>query len=112
MKMSTLAWATIAGLFTCTGADAAYVRTAYLTNLSVYSDNGKTYFEGGFTTQGNCLYNRLDLRETGDFYNNLENSKRMYALILAARFAGKAISLGYLDTDGPECRLAEVFIQW
>jgi hypothetical protein len=36
----------------------------------------------------------------------------MYALILFARAQDKRIRLGYNDTDGPECRVAEVWIEW
>ena len=79
-------------------------------NLIVHMDNGKTYFTG-FSTQGTCQYNRLELRETGGYYGNLENSKRMFSLILASKAQGKRIKLGYEDGDGPECRLAQVYVE-
>ena len=89
-----------------------FLFTPFLTDLDVHMDNGRTFFTGSFTTQAPCLYNRINLGETGDYWNNVENGKRMYALILAARFAGKPIKLGYESGDGPECRLAEVYVQW
>jgi hypothetical protein len=83
------------------------------TTLNILVDNGVTYFyPAGYTTLGNCAYNRLELRETGDYYGNVENGRRIYALILAAQLAGKAISLGYNDTDGPGCRISGVQVQW
>ena len=98
-------------VFVAPGAHAAYVSTGFLTDLQISMDNGVTYFSG-FTTSGNCQYDRLELRDTGDYANSVENGRRMYALILAARMTGKAIRLGYNDTDGPSCRIAEVWIQW
>jgi hypothetical protein len=88
-----------------------YQQTGYLSPINILMDNGVTYF-AGFTTTGNCANNRLMLSETGDYFGAVENGRRMYALIVAAQLAGKAISLGYNDTDGPNCRLAEVYIQW
>ena len=92
-------------------AFAAYSSTGYLQDLDIYMDNGVTYFSG-FTTSGNCQFNRLELRDTGDYYTSVENGRRMYALILSARLAGKAVKLGYNDTDGPACRISSVVIQW
>lgn len=71
-----------------------------------------TFFTGGFTTSGNCLYDRLELRDSGDYFGSVENGRRMYALILSARMQDKRIKLGYNDTDGPGCRVAEVWIDW
>ena len=92
-------------------ASAAYVTTGFVPALDIYMDNGVVYF-GGFTTTGTCQWNRLELRDTGDYMNSVENGKRMYALILSARMSGKRIKLGYNDTDGPACRVAEVWIEW
>lgn len=102
---------TIAALALSTVAQATYQQTGYITPINIYMDNGVTYFSG-FATVGNCAYNRLMLNDTGDFYSSVENGRRMYALIVAAQLAGKAINLGYNDTDGPNCRLSEVYIQW
>ncbi len=93
-------------------AHATYVNTGFLTSLEITMDNGKTYFAGGFTTTGNCLYDRLELRDTGDLSSSAVNGQRMYALILAARSAGRPIKLGYENTDGPGCRIAQVWVQW
>jgi hypothetical protein len=90
---------------------AAYVQTSWIPDLQISMDNGVTYFRG-FTTGGNCQNDRLELRESGDYFGNVENGRRMYAAILAARLAGKAIRLGYNDTDGPDCRVAEVWVDW
>ena len=90
---------------------AAYVTTGFVQDPQIFMDNGVT-FVSGFTTSGNCLYDRLELRDTGDYFNSAENARRMYALILSARMAGKAVKSGYNDTDGPGCRVAEVWIQW
>lgn len=92
-------------------ANAAWLNTGYLTTIAIHMDNGKTYFTG-FTPSGTCQNNRLELRETGGYYSNVENAKRMYALVLAAKMAGKPIRLGYNDADGPACRLSQVHIQW
>jgi len=73
-------------------------------------DNGKTYFTGDFTSTCNCLYDRLELRDTVEYFGSVENARRMYALILSAR--AQDIRLGYNDTDGPECKVAEVWIEW
>lgn len=100
-----------AALFSMPPVQAAYVTTGYREDLQIDMDNGVTYFRG-FTTSGNCAYNRLELRETGDYFSAVENARRMYALILSARLSGKAIQLGYNDTDGPNCRVAEVWVQW
>lgn len=93
-------------------AFAGYSSTGFVQDLEIFMDNGVTYFIGSFATGGNCLYNRLELRDTGDYTGSAENGRRMYALILSARLSGKAIRLGYNDTDGPNCRLAEVWVQW
>ena len=83
------------------------------TTINILADNGVTYFYPyGYTTQGNCAYNRLELRETGDYYGNVENGRRIYAMILSAQLAGKLISLGYNDTDGAGCRITSVQVQW
>jgi len=92
-------------------AHAGYVTTGWVANLQVQMDNGVTYLTG-FTTSGSCQYNRLELRDTGDYFGSVENGKRMYALILAARLSDRSINLGYNDTDGPNCRVAEVWINW
>jgi hypothetical protein len=109
MKMIRIS-AILGLIFMASAAEAAYVNTGFLTALQIYMDNGVTYF-GGFTTSGSCLYNRLELRDTGDYSGSVENGRRMYALILSAQLAGKAIKLGYNDTDGPGCRIAEVWIE-
>ena len=98
-------------LLAATNAQAGYLTTGYVTNLEISIDNGITYFSG-LVTSGNCLYDRLELRDTGDYFNSVENAKRIYALVLAARLADKPIKLGYNDTDGLTCRVAEVWIQW
>lgn len=92
-------------------ASAAYVSTPWMTDLDTQMDNGVTYFSG-FTTSGSCQYNRLELRDTGDYSNSVENGRRMYALILSARMSGLPIRLGYNDGDGPNCRIAEVWVDW
>ena len=99
-------------LCVCEPAFAAFQSTPF-TTIDIEADNGVTYFyPWGYTTVGNCLYNRLELRETGDFYGDVENGRRIYAMILSAQIAGKPISLGYNDTDGPGCRIAKVQVQW
>jgi hypothetical protein len=109
--LQRMLWLAVAVL--CTpAAFAAYVTTGMQQNLEIFMDNGVTYFRGDFATSGNCLYNRLELRDTGDYTGSVENGRRMYALVLAARMAGKAVQLGYNDTDGPNCRIAEVWVQW
>lgn len=80
--------------------------------LDITMDNGVTYFYGGFTTVGSCLYNRLELRETGDYYNRPQNAQRMFALILTAKLQAKSITLTYNDADGPACRVTSVSIGW
>jgi hypothetical protein len=90
---------------------AAWQNTGWVDNVDIHVGNGVTYVSG-FTTVGNCQYNRLELRENGDYWGKTENGKRIYALILAARMAGKKIALGYSDTDGPACRIEGVNIQW
>lgn len=91
---------------------ATYQQTGFAT-ISMWADNGVTYFTAsGATIGGNCLYNRLELRETGDYYGNPENGRRIYAMILAAQLEGKLINLGYSDTDGPACRIVNVQVQW
>ena len=101
-----------AGLwFISSGAWANYQATDYLTTIDVYSDNGVTYFSG-FTTVPTCSNNRLELRETGDYFGNVENGRRIYAAILAAKISGRPFSLGYNDSDGPYCRVSSVHVQW
>jgi hypothetical protein len=93
-------------------AFAAYQSTPF-TTVNIVADNGVTYvYPAGYTTLNTCLYNRLELRETGDYFGNVENGRRIYAMILAAQLAGKPISLGYNDTDGPGCRISGVQVQW
>lgn len=83
------------------------------TTLNIVADNGVTYFyPANGTIVSPCLYNRLELRETGDYYGNVENGRRMYAMILVAQMSGKLIELGYNDGDGPACRIASVHVQW
>ena len=110
-KRVKLAVSAITMLVFSAGAQATYQTTGYLSPINIHIDNGVTYF-GGFTTSGNCAYNRLMLNDGGDYYGSIENGRRMYALIVAAQLSGKAINLGYNDTDGPNCRLAEVWVQW
>jgi hypothetical protein len=50
--------------------------------------------------------------EAGDYYGNVENGRRMFAMILSAQLTGKLISLVYSDQDGPACRIASVKVQW
>ena len=102
----------IAACAAATPAQAAYVTTGWLSALQITMDNGLTFFSGGFTTTGNCLYDRLEIRDSGDYFGSAENGKRMYALILSARMQDKRIRLGYNDTDGAGCRVAEVWIEW
>jgi hypothetical protein len=90
---------------------AAWQSSGPIPSLSIYSDNGVTHFSG-FTTTGNCAYNRLELRETGDYFGNVENGRRIFALVLAAQLEGRLVSLGYNDTDGPGCRVSSVTVQW
>lgn len=95
-------------------AQAAWASTEFF-DVDIYMDNGKTYFrsaEGSLVLGGNCLHNRLELRETGDRFEAVENGRRIMALILAAKLAGKRVSLGYDDTDGPTCRVAQVRVEW
>jgi hypothetical protein len=75
-------------------AHATYRTTGYISDLQIDMDNAVTYFRG-FTTVGSCAYNRLEFRETGDYFGNVENGRRIYE-----------------DTDGPNCRVAEVWIAW
>jgi hypothetical protein len=90
-------------------AFASFVDTGWTSELQIYMDNGRTYFSfPGFTPSGGCQNNRLELRDTGDLFNSVENARRMYALILFARTAGKRIKLGYDNSDGTQCRVAEV----
>jgi hypothetical protein len=110
-RIRGLALMLLASCVFSTPAKAAYVTTGWLYDLQIDMDNGVTYFRG-FTTSGNCQHNRLELRDSGDYFSSVENGRRMYAAILAARLAGKAISLGYNDTDGPDCRIAEVWVDW
>ena len=110
-KLMKVALSTLILLSSSVGAQATYQRTDFLSPINIYMDNGVTYFNG-FTTTGSCAYNRLMLNDTGDYYSSVENGRRMYALIVAAQLAGKAISLGYNDGDVPNCRVAEVYIQW
>src|SRR5690349_8681741 len=98
-KFARVASSTIMMLSFSVGAQATYQRTDYLSPINIFMDNGVTYFNG-FTTTGTCAYNRLMLNDTGDYYGSIENGRRMYALIVAAQLAGKAISLGYNDGDG------------
>ena len=97
--------------FATQAAHAGYVTTGWLDNLQIHMDNGVTYLSG-FTASGNCSYNRLELRDTGDYFGSAENGRRIYSLLLAARLSDKRINLGYNDTDGPNCRVAEVWIDW
>jgi|SRR5882724_4087183 len=113
MRKSKSSGIMAAGLwFISSGAWATgYLATPYLTSIDIWADNGVTYF-AGFTTSTNCAYSRLELRETGDYYGNVENGRRIYATILAAKITGLAFSLGYNDGDGPACRVASVHVQW
>jgi hypothetical protein len=96
----------------CGPVFAGYQSTPF-TTVNIIADNGVTYFyPAGYTTLNGCLYNRLELRETGDYYGNVENGRRIYAMILAAQLSGKLISLGYNDTDGPGCRISGAQVQW
>jgi len=52
------------------------------------------------------------MRDSGDYSGSVENSKRMFAFILAAKAQVRKIRLGYNDADGPACRLAQVGVQW
>jgi hypothetical protein len=111
-------WIGIIGLFGLFNeANAAWSSTGF-TAVDIRMDNGVTYFYPNYNgslsypLNGNCMYSRLELRDTGDRFNSAENGKRMMALILSARLVGKLVSLGYDDTDGPGCRIAQVIVQW
>ena len=64
-----------AAMLCAPAAFAAYVTTGMQQNLDIFMDNGVTYFRGDFTTSGNCLYNRLELRDTGDYTGSVENGR-------------------------------------
>jgi hypothetical protein len=88
-------------------AHSAWSTTGF-TEVNIRMDNGVTYFYPAmpngslsFPLSGNCQYSRLELRDTGDRFNSVENGKRMMSLILGARLAGKRVDLGYDDADGP-----------
>lgn len=103
----------IAVLWMSPAAWAGNYQSTGFTTLYISADNGVTYFyPTGYTTLGTCQYNRLELRETGDYYGDVENGRRMYAMILVAQLTGKLIELGYNDGDGPACRVASVQVQW
>jgi len=113
MRFQTVGKVFAASLMVCSSAWAGNYQSTGFTTLNIVADNGVTYFyPAGFTSLGTCLYNRLELRETGDYYGNVENGRRMYAMILAAQLTGKLIELGYNDGDGPGCRISGVQIQW
>jgi hypothetical protein len=61
---------------------------------------------------GQCANNRLELRETGDYFGNVENGRRIYALVLSAKMQGATVTFGYNDTDGPNCRVSGVRVSW
>lgn len=101
-------------------AQAAWVSTPF-TEVNIRMDNGVTYFYPSnpaangslnYPLGGNCLNSRLELRDTGDRFNSIENARRIMALILSARMAAKRVMLGYDDTDGPACRIAQVIVEW
>jgi hypothetical protein len=113
MSSARIKWLALVAMLASPTAFAAYTSTGFTSALEIYMDNGLTFFTfPGLTLSGNCLYNRLELRDAGDYFGSAENARRMYALIISARMADKPIRLGYNDSDGPGCRVAEVWIQW
>lgn len=116
-KNLLVAAAVIVSALSSTNVFGAWVSTGF-TAVNIRMDNGVTYFYPdnngslSYPLGGNCMYNRLELRDTGDRFNSVENGKRIMALILSARMSGKLVSLGYDDTDGPACRVAQVIVQW
>lgn len=113
MRLQTVTTVLAAALLVSQIAWAGNYQSTGFTTLNITADNGVTYFyPAGVTIVGTCQYNRLELRETGDYYGNVENGRRMYAMILAAQLTGKLIELGYNDGDGPACRIASVQVQW
>jgi len=82
----------------------------------IHMDTGKTFFTitAEVTTLNSaiCEHSRLELRDTGDYYNSTENAARMFSLILTAKTLGKRIKLGYNDGDGPQCRVAQAQVDW
>ena len=106
--------AAIGALLIASAAQAAWVSTGY-TDFDIRMDNGRTYFYGvpmAFSLSGNCLYNRLELNDTGDRFSSVENAKRMMSLILSAKMSGRKVFFGYDDADGPTCRVAQIYVQW
>ena len=83
---------------------AAFQTTAYV-NVNLYSDNGVTYISGFGPLLGNCANSRLELRETRDYYNHVENAKRIMSIVLEAKALNKLVSAVYWDADGPGCRV-------
>lgn len=113
MRLVTLA--IVLGLLVSPPSQAAYASTGYV-RFDIRMDNGVTYLypvlPNNATLGPNCTYNRLELRETGDRFNAVENGKRMYALLLTAKAQGLRVNFGYDDADGPACRVAQLYVEW
>jgi hypothetical protein len=116
--MRTLFVSILIAIVVSPNAEAAWASTGFV-RFDVRMDNGMTYIYPklpngslGWALGGNCQYSRLELRESGDRFNAPENGKRMYALLLTAKAQGLRVDLGYDDTDGPTCRLAQLFVEW
>lgn len=90
-------------------AQAAPADTGWV-KFDLRRDQGNTYVyprhsNGSWSHvfSGNCQFNGLLLDENG---------KHLYDMLLTAKDQGLRVSLGYDDTDGPVCRVAEIQIEW
>ncbi len=105
-------WLLLVFLTISLDSNADWKNTGYLNaeEILIHIDNGKTYFRN-LPIGPACEHGRLELREEGGYYSNPENAKRMFSLILFAKAQGHRIRLGYNDSDGPACRLSQVYIE-
>jgi len=110
--------AAIVTLAAAPAANAAWAATGFV-KFDIRMDNGMTYLypalpNGSLTypLDGTCQYHRLEIRDSGDRFNSVENGKRMTALLLAAKTQGLRVNFGYDDQDGPTCRIAQLNVEW
>ena len=108
----------VAALMVASTSQAAWSETGWV-RFDVRMDNGQTYIypktpEGSlsYNLGGSCMYNRLSLDNSGDYFGSVENGKRMYSMLLTAKATGLRVSLGFENASGPVCKLAQLYVEW
>ena len=114
MRIHLLAVFLVAALVS-PASQAGWANTGFV-KFDIKLDNGRTYFIPVLAPGNNlgptCAYGRLELRDTGDYFNSVENARRMMATLLTAKSQGLRVNFGFEDQDGPACRVSGIQVEW